>query len=249
MKGKQKILLLVCSVIAVVSVSCMAAYALLKTVTETKTNTFTSSRNITTTLTETEWTSDSGKNYLPGDVIKKNPVMNNESDQPVYMAVKVDYLDDNGNLMSAEEFKKYASITDYDNDNWKMATVNSDGSEVWIYMTAVEAGESTEALFNNVTVNTGITEEWSSAAKTTTIYKCDADGNKLSIIDTTKEQYDPTVVYKDADGNIVSAGTLPTFNIKVTGFAVQASTFADYNEAQPELIKLVNSKTSDDAQF
>ena len=148
-----------------------------------------------------------------------------------------------------EEFKKYASITDYDNDNWKMATVNSDGSEVWIYMTAVEAGESTEALFNNVTVNAGITEEWSSAAKTTTIYKCDADGNKLSIIDTTKEQYDPTVVYKDADGNIVNAGTLPTFNIKVTGFAVQASTFADYNEAQPELIKLVNSKTSDDAQF
>lgn len=223
--------------------------AYLNAVTETKTNTFTSSRNITTTLTETEWTSDSGKNYLPGDVIKKNPVMNNESDQPVYMAVKVDYLDDKGNLMSAEEFKKYASITDYDNDNWKMATVNSDGSEVWIYMTAVEAGESTEALFNNVTVNAGITEEWSSAAKTTTIYKCDADGNKLSIIDITKEQYDPTVIYKDADGNIVSAGTLPTFNIKVTGFAVQASTFADYNEAQPELIKLVNSKTSADAQF
>ena len=171
--------------------------AYLNAVTETKTNTFTSSRNITTTLTETEWTSDSGKNYLPGDVIKKNPVMNNESDQPVYMAVKVDYLDDKGNLMSAEEFKKYALI----------------------------------------------------AAKTTTIYKCDADGNKLSIIDTTKEQYDPTVVYKDADGNIVSAGTLPTFNIKVTGFAVQASTFADYNEAQPELIKLVNSKTSAHAQF
>lgn len=199
--------------------------AYLNAVTETKTNTFTSSRNITTTLTETEWTSDSGKNYLPGDVIKKNPVMNNESDQPVYMAVKVDYLDDKGNLMSAEEFKKYATITDYDNDNWKMATVNSDGSEVWIYMTAVEAGESTEALFNNVTVNAGITEEWSSAAKTTTIYKC------------------------DADGNIVNAGTLPTFNIKVTGFAVQASTFADYNAAQPELIKLVNSKTSADAQF
>ena len=52
MKGKQKILLLVCSVIAVVSVSCMAAYALLKTVTETKTNTFTSSRNITTAMGE-----------------------------------------------------------------------------------------------------------------------------------------------------------------------------------------------------
>ena len=45
--------------------------------------------------------------------------MNNESDQPVYMAVKVDYLDDKGNLMSAEEFKKYASITDYDNETGK----------------------------------------------------------------------------------------------------------------------------------
>ena len=43
--------------------------------------------------------------------------------------------------------------------------------------------------------------------------------------------------------------TTDTFNIKVTGFAVQASTFADYNDAQPELMKLVNSKTSADAQF
>ena len=252
----KKITLTAAAMVLSAGIAVGGTLAYLNSVTETKTNVFASDKSISIDLTEPqwerygkEWTSDSGKNYLPGDVIKKNPVMNNESDQPVYMAVKIDYLDDKGNLMSAEEFKKYASITDYDNDNWKMATVNSDGSEVWIYMTAVEAGESTEALFNNVTVNTGITEEWSSAAKTTTIYKCDADGNKLSIIDTTKEQYDPTVIYKDADGNIVSAGTLPTFNIKVTGFAVQASTFADYNEAQPELIKLVNSKTSADAQF
>ena len=35
--------------------------AYLNSVTETKTNTFTSGKNITTTLTETEWTTDSGK--------------------------------------------------------------------------------------------------------------------------------------------------------------------------------------------
>lgn len=52
MKGKQKILLLVCSVIAVVSVSGMAAYALLKTVTETKTNVFASDKSISIDLTE-----------------------------------------------------------------------------------------------------------------------------------------------------------------------------------------------------
>ena len=44
--------------------------AYLNSVTETKTNTFTSGKNITTTLTETEWTTDSGKNYTPGDDIR-----------------------------------------------------------------------------------------------------------------------------------------------------------------------------------
>ena len=79
--------------------------AYLNSVTETKTNTFTSGKNITTTLTETEWTTDSGKNYTPGDVIRKNPVMKNESDQAVYMAIKVDYTDAQGSLMSAEAFE------------------------------------------------------------------------------------------------------------------------------------------------
>ena len=40
--------------------------AYLNSVTETKTNTFTSSKNITTTLTETEWLENSGKDYTPG---------------------------------------------------------------------------------------------------------------------------------------------------------------------------------------
>lgn len=223
--------------------------AYLNSVTETKTNTFTSGKNITTTLTETEWLTDSGKDYTPGDVIKKNPVMNNESDQAVYMAIRVDYEDADGNLYSAANFAKYASVTDYNSDKWEKAATNSDGSEIWIYKTEVGADASTEALFNNVEVYTGITEEWSEVTKKTTVYKCDADGNKLDIIDTSTEKYDPTVIYKDAEGNIVDAGTLPTFNIKVTGYAVQASTFADYKEAQPELIKLVNSKTAADAQF
>ena len=192
--------------------------AYLNSVTETKTNTFTSGKNITTTLTETEWTTDSGKNYTPGDVIRKNPVMKNESDQAVYMAIKVDYTDAQGSLMSAEAFEKYASVTDFDLDDWEKIAVNQDGSEMWVYKSAVEAGS-------------------------------DADGNKLEIIDVDSEKYDPTVIYKDQDGNIVDAGTLPSFNIKVTGFAVQASTFADYEEAQPELVKLVNSRTAAGSQF
>lgn len=223
--------------------------AYLNSVTETKTNTFTSGKNITTTLTETEWTSDSGKDYLPGDVIRKNPVMNNESDQPVYMAIRVDYEAADGELMDADTFSKYASVTDYDTSNWEKISVNADGSEIWVYKTAVEAASSTEALFNNVEVNAGITEEWSALTKTKKVYRCDADGNKIAVIDTEKEEYEPTVIYKDEDNNIVDAGTLPTFNIRVTGFAVQASTFADYKTATPELVKLVNSRAEADSQF
>ena len=163
--------------------------AYLNSVTETKTNTFTSGKNITTTLTETEWTSDSGKDYLPGDVIRKNPVMNNESDQPVYMAIRVDYEAADGELMDADTFSKYASVTDYDTSNWEKISVNADGSEIWVYKTAVEAASSTEALFNNVEVNAGITEEWSALTKTKKVYRCDADGNKIAVIDTEKEEY------------------------------------------------------------
>ena len=75
------------------------------------------------------------------------------------MAIKVDYADADGNLMSAETFKKYAAVTDYDKTNWEMVSSNKDGSEIWVYKKAVDANSSTEALFNNVEVYTGITEE------------------------------------------------------------------------------------------
>ena len=249
MKKSKKITLTAAAMVLSAGLAAGGTLAYLNSVTETKTNTFTSGKNITTTLTETDWTEDSGKNYIPGDVIRKNPVMTNESDQPVYMAIKVDYSDAQGNLMSAEEFAKYAEVTDFNKTDWEKISINSDGSEIWLHKSEVAAESKTNALFNNVKVNTGISEEWSSKAKTTTVYKCDAEGNKLEIIDTTTQKYDPAVIYKDAQGNIVDAGTLPTFNIKVTGFAVQASTFEDADAACGELVKLVNTKTPSDAQF
>lgn len=249
MKKSKRITLTAAAMVLSAGLATGGTLAYLNSVTETKTNTFTSSKNISTTLTETEWIEDSGKNYIPGDVIRKNPVMTNDSDEAIYMAIKVDYTDNLGDPMSATDFKKYAEITDYNEDDWEKVAQNSDGSEIWIYKTAVKAGESTDALFNNVKVNAQITEEWSTLAKTTTIYKCDADGNKIEVIDVKTDEYDPTIIYKDQDGNIVDAGTLPTFNIKVTGFAVQASTFNTYKDAQPGLIELVNTKTSQDAQF
>ena len=110
MKKSKKITLTAAAMVLSAGLAAGGTLAYLNSGTETKTNTFTSGKNITRTLTETDWTEDSGKNYIPGDVIRKNPVMTNESDQPVYMAIKVDYSDEQGNLMSAEEFAKYAEV-------------------------------------------------------------------------------------------------------------------------------------------
>ena len=109
MKGKQKILLLVCSVIAVVSVSCMAAYALLKTVTETKTNVFASDKSISIDLTEPQWErygKEAAKVYVPGQTIDKDPTVSlNDESISAYVALKVQFFDEKNNELT---FRKFA---------------------------------------------------------------------------------------------------------------------------------------------
>ena len=108
MKGKQKILLLVCSVIAVVSVSCMAAYALLKTVTETKTNVFASDKSISIDLTEPQWErygKEAAKVYVPGQTIDKDPTVSlNDESISAYVALKVQFFDEKNNELTFREF-------------------------------------------------------------------------------------------------------------------------------------------------
>lgn len=108
MKGKQKILLLVCSVIAVVSVSGMAAYALLKTVTETKTNVFASDKSISIDLTEPQWErygKEAAKVYVPGQTIDKDPTVSlNDESISAYVALKVQFFDEKNNELTFREF-------------------------------------------------------------------------------------------------------------------------------------------------
>ena len=66
MKKSKRITLTAAAMVLSAGLATGGTLAYLNSVTETKTNTFTSSKNISTTLTETEWTEDSGKNYIPG---------------------------------------------------------------------------------------------------------------------------------------------------------------------------------------
>lgn len=235
---------------AVLAVGGTLAY--LSSVTETKTNTFSSGKDISTELTETEWNENSGKDYTPGKVIKKNPQLTNESTEntDIWVAVKLDYVGSDGKLMKYDDFKKYAQVytgtddkLDAYNANWIKKATNADGSEIWMYKTTLAKGTSTEAIFDGVVVNAGITEEWTQEAKTTNTYKI-VDGEKV-LVNTETETYDPVVVYYDESGNKVDAGTLPTFEIKVTGFAVQADGLSS-DAAYTELKGLANDKTDPD---
>lgn len=248
MKKGKKIAAVAAAVLMTAAVTAGGTMAYLQSVTETKKNVFTSGKNITTELTESEWTEESGKDYTPGKVIAKNPVMKNESKaEAIYVAVRLDYIDNEGAMTDYETFKNYASVLNdsaegFNTADWKRVAVNADGSEMWMYKTSVAAGKETSSIFDSIQVNTGITEVWSEATRTTNIYQVDENGNK-TLIDTSKETYDPTVKYVDDHGNEVEAGTLPTFEINVTGFAVQATDVTP-ETAQTELFKLVNSKTS-----
>lgn len=244
---------------AVIAIGGTLAY--LSSVTETKTNTFTSGKDVSTELTETEWNEDSGKDYTPGKVIAKNPVMTNdtESETDIYVAVKLDYIGNDGKLMSYDDFKKYAEAqttladTNKDGftDSWEKIRENADGSEIWVVKTKLAKNASTDAIFDSIKVNAGITEVWTESAKTTKTYKVDAGGNK-TLVNTDTETYDPTYTYVDADGKKVDAATLPTFEIKVTGFAIQAEGFTEEggntitDEGIKELVKLVNSKSANE---
>lgn len=248
MKKGKKIAAAVAALVMTAAVTAGGTVAYLQSVTETKKNVFTSGKNITTELTETEWNENSGKEYTPGQVIAKNPVMKNDSkgNEAIYTAVRLDYINHEGAKTDYESFKEYASVQSgladgFNTADWKRIAVNADGSEIWMYQTALAAGHSTNAIFDSVKVHTGITEVWSELTKTTNVYRVDEAGNK-TLVQTASETYDPTVQYVDDAGNPVQAGTLPSFEINVTGFAVQASGLSS-ETAQAELVKLVNSKT------
>ncbi len=259
MANKKKIAMTLGAMALTAVVAIGGTLAYLSSVTETKKNTFTSSKDVSTELTETKWTENSGKDYIPGQVIAKNPVMTNDTDSntEIYVAVKLDYLDNDQKLVSYDTFKKYAEVqtTFTDNnkdgftDSWEKIKTNADGSEIWIVRTKLAKGASTDAIFESVKVNAGITEVWTESAKTTETYKVDGNGNK-TLVNTETETYDPTYTYVNEKGEKVDAATLPSFEIQVTGFAIQAEGFTVENgntitnEGINELVKLVNTKSN-----
>lgn len=240
---------------AVVAVGGTMAY--LQSVTETKKNTFSSHKGISTDLTETEWNEDEASNYIPGQVIAKNPVMHNETNgenaTDILVGVIVDYKNGDGNSIDYNAFKSYATTltkgVEGKSTSWELVASTSDGSEFYVYKTKLASGGSTEPIFDHIQVNAGIKRVMKSTYETTKIYKVDENGNKILVDDNTTVTEDTQYYVKDENGEFVLTDIfeLPTFSIDVTGFAIQAEGFID-GEGSPtvagknQLINLANSK-------
>lgn len=156
------------AIIAVLTIG--ITLALLSATTDTKVNAFSSNKNIDIALREEAWDGYSfedanpgngttakdendmtlgvnqAKNYMPGQTIPKNPqVKNTKEDNGVdaYVAIKVQY---------DKSFLAEDGIS-FNNNAWTLIGTAADGSQVYLYHAVLGVGNTTEALFDAVTVN------------------------------------------------------------------------------------------------
>ncbi len=156
------------AIIAVLTIG--ITLALLSATTDTKVNAFSSNKNIDIALREEAWDGYSfedanpgngttakdendmtlgvnqAKNYMPGQTIPKNPqVKNTKEDNGVdaYVAIKVQY---------DKSFLAEDGIS-FNNNAWTLIGTAADGSQVYLYHAVLGVGNTTEALFDAVTIN------------------------------------------------------------------------------------------------
>ena len=240
------------------AIAVTGTWAFLNKVTETKTNTFTSSKDISTELVEENFDEEIAENYIPGQVIAKDPVMKNDAEKneglPIYVGVKLEYIDNNGKHISREEFiENYAEIMNNGeegfNNLWKEFGTYNDGSEFYVFKNVVQPGASSDPIFTDIKVITGIKEVIKTEYSSKTLYRIDKDENgndkEPEIIDKTDSTNSSRVLYEKIEDKYVpiegDAYTLPKFEIKVTGYAVQGNDEVSQEEAIDELVKLAEA--------
>lgn len=257
------------ALIGVIAVGSTLAY--LSSVTETKTNVFTSDKNINANLTETKWNEE--ETYIPGVAKEKNPVIENQSSNaPMWTGVKIEFIKKEKQSgtdtftetpITYEQFKTQygelignTSAVDGINAGWTKVTGYDDNvAGIFVkYNTLLQANVKTDpAVFDAVKVNAAIKKVYNTKYTETSVYPAlknedgtyamDANGNyqpdtSQPAISSTSEESETSVIYTDESGKkIDDIFELPTFDIKVTGYAVQDSA-SDGFDHDAELLKL-----------
>lgn len=237
---KKRLLGTVGAIVLTAALTLGGTLAYLNSVTETKNNVFSSSKNIETILTEEDEWYNGWTDYTPGQSKPKTPVITNESkNTDIYVAMRVSYQGNNGDFMSQKDFEKFVTLENFNEEaKWSLLKTYEDGTALYLYGAKLIPGGKTDILFNRVTVNAGITGSVSQKYVTKKVYKVLADGTK-ELVNSNDTLLTSDVSYTDENGNsITDAIALPTFKINVKGFAVQATDGMTSDIINQELIKL-----------
>lgn len=197
---------LIASIALVGTIAAGGTFALLQTTTGTATNNFTSSRNISGILYEdnlgdkfverttaedsdtheTHTTGGTWKDYLPTQSQDKDPTIKiYKSSVPAYVGMKVKYII-NGEAVSKETFNTrlatlHTTGTDANadgiNDKWTESAHTNAHEYFYTYADKVDAGDTTEALFNSIEINKEIKDEnYGNVAANLPSFKIEASG-------------------------------------------------------------------------
>lgn len=148
--NKKKVLVLAVSVclVAILAIGGTLAYFTDK---DSATNTFTVG-NVDITLTEPNWEgtgSQDAPEVYPGEALAKDPTVKNVGANPCFVRIKVTGLDCLGNAGMITYRTDY--VANKLGDNWV------DGGDGYFYYNKVlEAGKTTDALFDQIVIPTGL---------------------------------------------------------------------------------------------
>lgn len=262
----KKYLKLFTSFALVAAIAVGVTLAALSTITETKTNKFTSSNGITGTIEEEDWDKKYGKDgwtdYLPGESAAKTPIItieSKDSDVDVAVAMKVVCLDNNGNKISVSQFEDpengygellYNNVKGLNLAKWEKGEEvdgikGVDGYTMYYYrdtLTSTKTGVETEPLFTGVKINSGIKRvyniETTTESKTVKVYKTNPDGSKGELIKEVTDEPSVTVNSTDKVFTVVNGvETEVTGNVTLPKFEIKVTGYAT------QVIKDIDSKT------
>lgn len=229
-KTKKRNVIVALALVALLAIGGTLAY--LTSVTGTKENTFTMGKNITGETNEPGWQEENAKDFTPGKIIVKDPLIRNLSDpdsDPAYVAMTLTYqkrADEASEWedVTYDELDQFINIkngtapnyTDGFNINdWTLAKDNT----VAYYNSTLKGQEATTTIFDAVEIDPlALTPEQVAKAK---------DGDFQFDI----KKYE----IKDDEGNVTSytyeTYQMSDFQIIVKGYMVQSEGFADAQTA------------------
>ena len=153
--NKRKILLLasILVMVAILGVGGTLAYF---TADDTATNTITVG-NVKIDLEEPSWNEENAEDSYPGQVLPKDPEVENVGKNPCFIRIEATGWDSLIDAGLSEEKIKYSTAGEVDTlgEGW----VEFDG--YFYYMTAVEAGDKTTALFDEIVIPTDVVNDGS----------------------------------------------------------------------------------------